>query len=171
MSYRRLSKEHEDDLMISLCRAVSSVKSPIEGSQLIKDLFTEYECKIISKRLEVARLLLKNLTFDQIHKVLKVSRPTIAKISLWLQTSGEGFRLVLERTKNEPKVRVQKENWSSLKRRYPQYYWPQILLERVVVSANKRELEEIKKTLGKLKEKTQLIRSIDALVSDQLRKH
>lgn len=170
MSYRRLPKSQEENLLVALCRAIAAIKNPIEASQLVKDLLTEHEGRIISKRLEVARLLIRGLDYEQIRPVLKVSHPTIAKVSLWLQTSGEGFRTVLSRIKQTPKLRVEKEKWGSLKRRYPQYFWPQILLEQVIVSANKKELEKIKSTLGRLKEKSELISNINKLVSDQLRR-
>ncbi len=156
-------------MFVSLCRAVASVNNPVEAAQIIKDLLTDGETRNISKRLEMARLLMDGLNYDEIGRILKVSHPTIAKVSLWLQTSGEGFRLVLQRTKNRPKLAVEKENWGSLKKRYPQYFWPQILLEELVTSANRKELERMKQVMGKLKEKSELIKRIDGLVSSQLR--
>ena len=156
-------------MFVSLCRAVAAVDNPVEASQIIKDLLTDCETRNISKRLEIARLFLDGLSYDEIGQILKVSHPTIAKVSLWLQTSGEGFRLVLQRTRNRPKVRVEKENWGYLKRRYPQYFWPQVLLEELVASANRKELEGIKQLMGKLKAKSELIKRIDGLVSVQLR--
>lgn len=169
MVYRKLPKNQEEDLFVSLCRAAASVNDPVEASHLIKDLLTDCETRNISKRLEIARLLMDGLGYDEIAQILKVSHPTIAKVSLWLQISGEGFRLVLQRTKDRPKVKVAKESWGYLKRRYPQYFWPQVLLEELVTSANRKELERIKQVMGKLKEKSELIRRIDGLVSGQLR--
>lgn len=54
----------------------------------VKSFFTEFltktERKILVKRLAIALLLIKNYSYREIAKILKVSFPTIRNVSFWL---------------------------------------------------------------------------------------
>ena len=86
---------------------------------------------------------------------------TIAKVQLWLQVHGEGFKTVLERTahKHQPS-KTEKSPWQSVKKKYPKYFWPQLLLEEIVNGANKREKERLLKIVDSLKDKTKLSKDL-----------
>lgn len=116
--------------------------------------------------MEIARLLLKRMTFDQITAGLKVSKGTISRVSLWLHEGGEGLRKTVERTNKKPKEGVERENWSGLKRRYSKYYWPEILLEEIIASANRKRKEKLLKTLNKIKTKTALYKRLSEILKE-----
>ncbi|PIR97345.1 MAG: hypothetical protein COT91_01885 [Candidatus Doudnabacteria bacterium CG10_big_fil_rev_8_21_14_0_10_41_10] len=59
---------------------------------LFRDLFTHTEYKMLAKRLEIARRLLNEESYEQIIKDLKVTARTITVISNTLAIKGEGLR-------------------------------------------------------------------------------
>jgi len=83
-------------------------------------------------------------------------------VNVWLNQSGEGYRLVLNRTSRikEPRKPV----WTGLKRKYPMYYWPEILLKEIIYSANKKQKDKLKLLLDKLDEKNELIKELDEML-------
>jgi hypothetical protein len=46
--------------------------------------------------------------------------------------------------------------WRTLKKSYPMYFWPQLLLEEIVKTANKREKQKLLNVVNGLREKTKL---------------
>lgn len=60
--------------------------------QLFKDLFTHTEYKMIAKRLEIARRLIKGESYDDIKQALKVTEKPIAHMSNILADAGDGVR-------------------------------------------------------------------------------
>ena len=56
----KLSKDQQEDLVFDLINAFALTKDPLSSSLLIQDLLTASEIKNLSKRLRIAKLLLKN---------------------------------------------------------------------------------------------------------------
>ena len=87
---------------------------------LFKDLFTHTEYKMFAKRLEIARRLLTNQTYQEIGNALKVTSRTINSVSNILSSSGDGLRKAdaklqaLERHyqnyRNERQARLEKKS-------------------------------------------------------------
>src|SRR3989344_5082986 len=132
----KLSKVVIQEMFYQLCVALSHTKNPREAAELMSDLLSFQESEIIAKRLRIAQLLLAGKRYDDIMRELKVARATITRVNEWLRMSGVGYRRAVGQMK-EIKISQRKsssvnENLFSLKKRYPQYFWPQILLERVV---------------------------------------
>src|SRR3989338_11708090 len=128
----RLPLKKTEEIVMGLCAAIASMNSTREAAQLLVDLLGKQEMEMLAKRLKVAELLLNGETYQNIREALKVSEPTIARVNHWTQQSGEGYRLVLERTRQKRKNLGEAEKpvrLSALKRKYPMYFWPQIMLE------------------------------------------
>lgn len=105
----KLDKRQSQDLIIDLCEAIASTKNSQEAAQLLTDLLGKQELEMLSRRLKVAELLLQEYTYEQIQKFLKMSKTTIARVQTWLQNSGEGYRLVIQRTQGGKKSRWENE--------------------------------------------------------------
>ena len=150
----RLSKKEQDELFLDFVRSISSLRSSIEAANYIKDLLSESEVLMLARRLQIARLLNAGNTYEQVNKITKASYTTVAKVHWWLKLYGDGYRTVLKRAKNEPK----EENleWKQLKRKYPMYFWPQILLNEIVKSATHKEKKRLDSVIRQLKEKSRL---------------
>ncbi|MEK7508242.1 MAG: hypothetical protein AAB568_00080, partial [Patescibacteria group bacterium] len=89
----------------------------------------------------------------------KVSPQTIARVNAWLGQSGVGYRLVIERSKDVTvpayKGVEMTSDWAKIKRRYPMYFWPQLLLEDIVRGANNHQRQKLLNTLRVLKKSGQ----------------
>lgn len=173
----KLNKQEQEQLLISFCRALAALKTPEEAAQFLKDLLSRQEAEMLAKRIEIARLLIEGKTYEHITSMLKVSHGTIARVNQWLATSGEGYRLIAERVK--PEKTAQQEfieelekpvSWKQIKRRYPMYFWPELLLEEFVKKAKKHEKERMNKILGRLDDKSEVFERLNLLLREEYRK-
>jgi TrpR-related protein YerC/YecD len=160
----RLDKKKETGLFIKLAKSLSSLRSAEEGAQFLKDLLSEGEVLILAKRLEIAELLLQGQTYQAIRNDLKVAFNTIARVQTWLDIYGEGYRTVINRIKPPEKPMDFHDPIRVLKRKYPMYFWPQLLLEEIVKTANKKEKEKLLKVVDQLKDKTRLSKQLKNLL-------
>ncbi len=164
---KKLNKQSQEDLFIRFARSLASIKNSEEAASFMRDLFTEQEILILSRRLEIAELLLEGLSYQNIRKLIPVSDSTIAKVQLWLTLHGEGFRVILQRTK---KIEGSSQktgdafSWASIKKRYPQYFWPQAVLQEIVRMANKKERERLQKVITDMDEKSKLSKDLMKLL-------
>lgn len=169
--HSRLDRKEVQRIFYQLCLAIAGLKNEKEAASLLRDLISYQEAEMIAKRLKIAEYLLEDMSYDDIKKKLKVSFGTIAKVQTWLRVSGEGYREAIRKTKGK-EINLEKEchtegDWNSMKRRFPMYYWPQILLEEVVKSANSREkkkISEVLKQMEKMKSKNELYRKLKKII-------
>jgi len=165
-----LGEKKERKLFMEFSQAFLSLKTTEEATKFLIDLLTKKEITTLSKRLKVAKLLINNKSYREIEGLLHVSHGTISRISEWLLESGEGFKMVVERTKEaKPKLpsswNFAAGEWKSIKRRYPAIFWPQLLIEELISSANKRQKKKIQQVLEKMDCKSKLYKQIRKLLN------
>ncbi|MEK7618070.1 MAG: YerC/YecD family TrpR-related protein [Patescibacteria group bacterium] len=163
-NHKKLNKEDVEALFVEFAVAISSVKNSIEAANLIRDLLSEQEAIMLARRLQIARYLNDGLTYADIREEIKVSDPTISRVQTWLQNYGDGFRMVIERTRQSRKIEKESLPWDRLKHSYPMYFWPQILLKQIVSSANKKEKQKLLNVVNQMKEKTKLAQELKVLL-------
>ncbi|MBL8030102.1 MAG: hypothetical protein JNN11_02540 [Candidatus Doudnabacteria bacterium] len=162
----RLSKEEQNQLFITFAESLASLKNPLEAANFIRDLFSEQEALMLARRLQIAELIVEGLTYAQIRHEMKVSENTISRVKTWLELYGDGYRAVLKRIQVKPQVdREIAQPWNKLKRQYPMYFWPTILLDEIIKSANKKEKERLLRVVKSLREKTKLSVELHKLLS------
>ena len=166
----KLSKGEIDKLFYQLCMAISGTKTPHEAAEFLRDLISYQEAEMIAKRLKIAELLLENNTYYEIRDQLGVGYGTVARVQEWLVSSGEGYRKAVMKSKKVSRGYTEHEistsNLSQIKRRYPMYYWPEIVLENVIKGMDVREkkrLAAVIKEMDKMKGKTQLYKKLKKL--------
>ncbi len=160
---RGISKHEQEKLFIEFAEGLSSLQSPIEIAKFIKDLLSEPETIMLARRLRIAKLLHDGWTYDQINETMGAGFGTIAKVQTWMQIYGEGYRAVITRSK-KTKEPSEKSSWRMIQRKYPAYFWPQLLLEEIVNTANAKQKNRIKKVLTQLKEKSALSKQLDQIL-------
>ncbi len=169
----KLSKKEIEKILFQLCLAISEIKDPNEAAELLRDLLSYQESEMIAKRLKIAEHLISGSTYGEIQEQLLVSSSTIARVQEWLKISGEGYQKAIARTKIKIKQREVNsqvsvgENWGSIKKRFPSYCWPDLLLENIVANSSQRQKEKIKNVimeLEKSKEKTELYHKLKKLI-------
>lgn len=150
----KLSKPMQEELLFDLINAFSLVKSVEDSALFIQDLLTETEVKRLSKRLGIARLLMKGEKYEDIMIELRTSRATIAKIGSWLSERGEGFKKVVRKLPEPEKIKEwwEKADWEKLVEKYPRYFWPLTLDEgskKFRVQQQKERLSRVLEGLGR----------------------
>ena len=169
----KLSKQEQEKLLIGFCKALVELRTPEEAAHFLKDLLSKQEAEMLAKRIEIARLLIEGLTYEKIQKSLKVSHGTVARVNHWLANAGEGYRLVVSRVKPEKSEKQEfieelekPVSWKNIKRKYPMYFWPELILEQFVKTAKKSHKERMRKILNRFDEKSELFEELKILLKD-----
>lgn len=161
----KLSSAERERLFIRFARLLASVKSTTEAAHVMRDLLTEPEVLMIARRLQVIELLESHWSYAEIERAIKVSSATIAKLQTWIGIHGEEFKKISSRTSAKPKDEgYTKLSYRQMKKKLPMYHWPEILLESIVDSANKRQREQLVQLMNQMKEKTELTRNLDKIL-------
>lgn len=170
---KKLSKEEVAKFFYTLCIAIAETKDPQEAASFLRDLLSFQEAEMIAKRLKIAQMLLEENTYEEIREKVKASYGTIARIQEWLKVSGDGFREAVVKTKGK-EIKINKEyptiDTHTMKKRYPMYYWPQIVLENIIKNADYQQRQKLKRVLvqmDKMKEKTELYRQLKEIIKKQ----
>ncbi len=161
-----LVKSENEALVSDLIYAIVQAKNFNDSVLFLQDLLTKSEMQMLSKRLRIAKLLLKGKTYREIEDAIKVSHGTVAKIAEWLAMKGEGFRKVIKNLpeKKNEKHWTERSDWEMIKRKHGLYFWPELLLEEVVKQANEKQKKKIGEVLDKLDEKSELYRRIEKMI-------
>ena len=151
----KLNSNQRKDLILDLCRALSTLKTPEEVADALLDLLTPKEIETIAKRLEIADLLLEGIEYQNIRDLLKVGYSTIARVNTWLNLSGKGYKLMLSRKKNvmmnvSDEEKYDPFSWHNVKRRYSLYFWPQLLIEELMKHSDKKQTKKIQDIFERL---------------------
>lgn len=99
VSRRPLTVEELKEIEEQFWQVVAGLRNAREVKLFFLDLLTHTERKMLSKRLQGAKMLLDKKSYGDIGKKLHMSAVTIAKINNWLNTFGDGYRLALEKLK------------------------------------------------------------------------
>jgi TrpR-related protein YerC/YecD len=170
---KKLTQGQQEELFLKFIGAIASLHNPTEAANFFKDLLSEQEVMMLARRLYIAELLDNGFTYEDICKTVQVSHATIARVQTWLSTFGDGYRTVIKRIKRtEPKVKTEHgKEWDRFKRKYPMYFWPQLLLREMVEHASTKEKKRILGVLDKLKEKNKLSRDLERFLKPGLKSH
>lgn len=168
----KLLKEEQEKLFFQFCSAISKLNNPLEVAEFLKDLLSAQEVEMLAKRLKIAELLIIGFSYSRISYNLKVGFSTIARVHEWLKMSGSGYRMVLKRISdkdNEKDFSHDEYNplsWRSVKKKYPLYYWPELLLETVINSAKENEKRRFKTILKTMDKKSDLYQKLNKILNN-----
>ena len=166
---KQISIKEQQELLAEFCEAFLNLRNLDEAVKFLTDLLTKREILVLAKRIKIAKYLLKGKSYREIEGLLNTSHGTVAKIAEWLTEAGEGFRLIAERTKKEkPKPpsgwKLAMEEHKRFKKKFPLYFWPELLIEEIVTSANKRQKRKIHQALESLDKKSLLYKKINKIL-------
>ncbi len=83
-----------------LVQALLSLENEEECEQLLSDLCTIREMQDLAQRMEVARLLRKQMTYNDIAQATGASTATISRVNRSLQYGDGGYQIVFDRLKD-----------------------------------------------------------------------
>ena len=83
----------------ALFEAILKLKNLDETQRFFRDLLTEKELVELGQRWKVARMLAKRIRYTKIAQETGMSSTTIARVHKWLKKGMGGYKLILERLK------------------------------------------------------------------------
>ncbi len=89
-----------------LFQAILEIQNLEESKRFFRDLLTEEEIKEFSARWKVARMLSEKIPYTQIEKETGMSSTTIARVSKWLNSGMDGYKLILQKLHHKTSTRL-----------------------------------------------------------------
>jgi len=86
----------------SLAEAFLAMRTPEECRALLRDLTTPAELEALVDRWRAVKLLDQGIPYREIHARTGVSVTTIGRVARYLENGNGGYRLALERIKQQP---------------------------------------------------------------------
>lgn len=105
VSFRKLPKQIEEELITNLKVVFRKVNKDEEISELFTSLLSSTEQLMLAKRLAIIALLQEGIAESKISEMLKVTRITVEKMRLFLETKGEGFRIAVKKLEEEKRLK------------------------------------------------------------------
>ena len=111
-----------------LWTSIAALKSRDEVKNFFKDLLSESESIMLSRRIMIAKYLLEGLTYDEVKVRLKAGDGNIAKVHSWLVSGFGGyekaikeFNKVLDK-RGVNKIPAAPYSFEWLRRKYPLHF-------------------------------------------------
>ncbi len=84
-----------------LFEAILHLENVNEAEKFFRDLLTIPEIKDFAKRLQIAKLLNRGLTYSEVAEKVKASTSTVSRVAHWLFRGTGGYKLILSRTRKK----------------------------------------------------------------------
>ena len=97
IKYHHLSNEQRKQYLGDFYHIVNSLRGYEEIKNFFKDLLTTSEMVMISRRIQIAKLLIKSWTYRRIKEKLGVGIATIVQVDKWLNEGFGGYRQALKK--------------------------------------------------------------------------
>ncbi len=131
-----ITKEERMKIVGDLFDIVYGLKTKGDTIDFLIGLLTPSESLMLARRIQVAKYLLEEKTYDEIRKEMKVSYATINGVEHWLDAREGAYRKILLRwlkrkKKEEEKMknrRTRRYSYSNPLDRYPQHRFLKELL-------------------------------------------
>lgn len=88
---------YQNDQTDRLVRALLALETPEEAYRFLEDVLTVQEMKTITQRLEVAVMLRRKDTYQEIVRETGASTTTIGRVNRTLQYGADGYGPILDR--------------------------------------------------------------------------
>ena len=93
-------RNDRNDSTDQLFRAILSLQDLDECYRFFGDLLTVQELSAFAQRLQVARMLSENATYETIRAEIATSSSTITRVNTELRYGSGGYKMVLDRLKD-----------------------------------------------------------------------
>lgn len=127
VNYYNLSTKERETYLNEFFDAVAALKTGKDVDNFFRDLFTLSEIVMISRRLQVAKMLLAGNTNEEIIEKLKVGRTTITLVDKWLCSGFGGYRQAIKTAKRKNQPIDYKDDFgisfNALKNKFPAHFW------------------------------------------------
>ena len=151
----RLTALKEKEILDEFFRVIASLESIDEVKKFFIDLLNKQETVMLSRRLMVARLLDKGFTHDDISRIMKMGKTTVANVARWLNYGNEGYKIALKRIERMENKALKKENRKIMelttlspeyiKKKYISYFWPESAVKELMEKSKEISKKRAKK--------------------------
>ena len=101
--YNELTEREKKKFLGEFYSMVASLEDREEVKNFFKDLLTMSETVMISRRIQVAMMLLDDCAYEEIRKKLKVGYTTISQVEKWVHNGFGGYQKAIEKYKKNRK--------------------------------------------------------------------
>jgi len=110
---------------------ITLLKGSDEIVNFLKDILTPSEVVMISRRIQIAKRLIRGDTYDDIINNLKVGKTTINKVDRWLNNGFNGYKNAIKKYNKAKEGRQKKElaynenihgTFTNLRKKYPAHF-------------------------------------------------
>lgn len=105
VSFRKLPKKVEEELITNLKVVFRKINKQEDMSAFFLSLLSSTEQLMLSKRLAIIVLLQEGVEESKISDALNVTRITVEKMRLFMETKGEGFSVALKKLEEEKRLK------------------------------------------------------------------
>jgi len=99
--YHELSDFEKKKYLGEFYSVVAQLKTRDEVKSFFKDLLTLSEVVMLSRRIQIAKMLMEGETHDQIRIKMKVGFGNIASVERWLKEGFGGYKEIIKRYKKK----------------------------------------------------------------------
>lgn len=137
VKYHHLSDDEKKVYLGDFYTMVSLLKTREEVKNFFKDLLTLSEMVMISRRIQIAKMLLEGETYESIRDKLKVGATTVSQVERWLNNGFGGYKTTIKKYKNKyPKFKqsevddVSPFSLATIRKKYPLHFLLLNLLDK-----------------------------------------
>lgn len=129
VKYHQLSESEKKKCLGEFYSMIALLKNRQDAKNFLKDLLTLSETVMISRRIQIAKMLLEGNTYEDIKKQLRVGPTTICMVEKWLNNGFGGYRKTIEEYKKKYPDRDDFEKYGYpafskewVRKKYPMHY-------------------------------------------------
>lgn len=130
VKYSQISEEEKILYLGEFYDMVSLLSNREEVKNFLKDLLTLSETVMIARRIQIAKRLLKGMTYDEITEEMCVGKTTISQVDRWLNNGFGGYKKILKKHSEMKKFKdnqlkkgdVLPFSIEDMKRKYPAHF-------------------------------------------------
>lgn len=93
----KVTFEGQDILLSHLFLYIASLETMEEVKNFLQDLLTPTERAMLARRILIAELLNKDITYEEIIEELGVGKDTISRVEKWLNGERNGYRQMIKK--------------------------------------------------------------------------
>ena len=137
VKYHELSDSEKKKYLGEFYSMVALLKNREEVKSFFKDLLTLSEVVMVSRRIQVAKMLLEGYTHEEIRKKLKIGFTTISQVEKWLNNGFGGYEKIIKKYEKKYKELDEFDKYGEVpfspkwvRKKYPMHYFLSNLLNR-----------------------------------------
>ena len=111
VKYHKLNEKERKKILDDFYSIIASLNSKEEVKRFFKDLLTLSEAVMVSRRIQIAKMLLSGKTQEEIRSKLKAGFNNINQVEKWLNNGFGGYKLAIKKLYGTKKVEKTRNNY------------------------------------------------------------